>query len=85
MLVGLPPVPFDAARRDGVFALDAAAFHYAPARRFEGGVDMLGSGLGFVHGSILELAGEGVVEKGFFQVVERVELCSICVGQLTST
>ena len=41
---------FDAAGGDGEFAPDAAAFDDAPARRFQGGVDVLGSGFGFVHG-----------------------------------
>ena len=44
------PVAFDAAERDRIFAPDAAAFDDAPARRFQGGIDMLGSGFGFVHG-----------------------------------
>ena len=48
-----PSVAFEAARRDGVFAPDAAAFDHAPARRFQCGVDMFGSGLGFVHGMVL--------------------------------
>ena len=44
-----PPVAFDAAQRDRILAPDAAAFDHAPARRLEGGVDVLGSGFGFVH------------------------------------
>ena len=43
-------VAFDAARRDGIFAQDFAAFHDAPARRFQCGINVLGAGLGFVHG-----------------------------------
>ena len=35
--------------RDGILAPDAAAFHHAPARRFQRGVNVLGSGFGFVH------------------------------------
>ncbi len=53
---------FEAAEGDGIFAHDAAAFDYAPAGGFEGGVDVLGSGLGFVH----TVTGEGLVEEGFF-------------------
>ena len=43
------PVAFDAARRDRIFAPDAAALDHAPARRLQRGVDMFGSGFGFVH------------------------------------
>jgi hypothetical protein len=44
-----PPVPLQAASRDLVLAEDAAAVHHAPAGLPDGGVDVLGSGLGFVH------------------------------------
>ena len=44
-------VALDAARRDRVLAQDAAALDDAPAGRLERGVDVLGSGLGFVHAS----------------------------------
>ena len=44
-----PPVAFDAAQRDRIFAPDAAAFDHTPARRLQRGVDVLGSGFGFVH------------------------------------
>ena len=43
-------VALDAAGRDDGFPPDATAGHYAPARRLQRGIDMLGSGLGFVHG-----------------------------------
>ena len=48
---GLPrrAVAFDAAGRDGILAPDAAALDDAPARRFQRGIDVLGSGFGFVH------------------------------------
>jgi hypothetical protein len=42
-------VAFNPAESDRIFAPDAASFDHAPARRRECGVDMLGSGLGFVH------------------------------------
>ncbi|MDZ4800714.1 MAG: hypothetical protein SGI92_21350 [Bryobacteraceae bacterium] len=42
-------VAFDAAQRDGIFAADAAALDHAPARRLQRGVNVLGSGFGFVH------------------------------------
>ena len=45
-----PPVAFDAAQRDRILAADAAALDHAPARRLQRGIDVLGSGLGFVHG-----------------------------------
>ena len=51
-----PPVAFDAAERDRVFAPDAAAFDDAPARRLQRGIDMLGSGFGFVHDVVLQIA-----------------------------
>lgn len=43
-------MPLDAARRDDGFPPDAATGHHAPARRPQRGIDVLGSGLGFVHG-----------------------------------
>jgi hypothetical protein len=42
-------VALDAPRRDGVFAQDFATLRHAPARGLQRGVDMLGSGFGFVH------------------------------------
>ena len=42
-------VALDAARRDGMFPQNLAALDDAPARRFQGGVNVLGAGLGFVH------------------------------------
>ena len=45
-----PPVAFEAAQRDRILAPDAAALDDTPARRFQCGVDVLGSGFGFVHG-----------------------------------
>jgi hypothetical protein len=44
-----PAASFDAARRDVVFPENAAAFHHAPACRFECGINVFGAGLGFVH------------------------------------
>ena len=41
---------FEPAQRDRVFAADAAAFDDAPAGGGERGVDVFGSGFGFVHG-----------------------------------
>ena len=45
-----PPLAFEPAERDRVLPPDPAALDHAPARRREGGVDVLGSGFGFVHG-----------------------------------
>ena len=45
-----PTVALDAARRDRILAEDLAVLHNAPARRYERGVDVLASCLGFVHG-----------------------------------
>ena len=44
-----PAVAFDAAQRDGILAQDLAALDDAPARRLERGINMFGSGFGFVH------------------------------------
>ena len=44
-------VTLDAARRDGIFAQDFAALDDAPARRFQRGINVLGSGFGFVQKS----------------------------------
>ena len=44
-----PPVAFDAAQRDRILAPNAAALDDAPAGGRERGVDVLGSGFGFVH------------------------------------
>jgi len=41
----------------GIFAEDAAAFDDAPACGFEGGIDVLGSGFGLVHGNDLQSCG----------------------------
>lgn len=49
-----PAAPFNAARRDVVFPQDATAFHDAPSCRFEGGINVLGTGLGFVHDGLSE-------------------------------
>ena len=51
--VGLaaPPVALDATGGDTMLAQDFAAFDDAPTDRFQGGVDMLGACLGFVHWS----------------------------------
>ena len=43
-------MPFDATKGDRIFATDAAPFNDTPACSFQGGVDMFGSGFGFVHG-----------------------------------
>ncbi|MGH8499516.1 MAG: hypothetical protein ACRERV_12035 [Methylococcales bacterium] len=40
----------DAAMSDGNLAANAAAFNDSPARRRERGIDVFGSGLGFIHG-----------------------------------
>jgi hypothetical protein len=47
----LPRLPWPSMRpgRDRVLAPDAAALDHAPARRLQGGVDVLGAGFGFVH------------------------------------
>ena len=44
-----PSVAFEATLRDVVLAQDATALDQAPTRRLKGGINMLGSGLGFVH------------------------------------
>jgi hypothetical protein len=46
-------VALDAAWGDEIFAQDLTALDDAPAGRFQGGIDVLGSGLGFVHGKEL--------------------------------
>ena len=57
-----PSAPFDAARRNEILAPDAAARDDAPARRLQRGVNMLGSGFGFVHGDTAAVfAAAGVV------------------------
>jgi len=50
-----PAQPLDAPRRDGKLPPDATALHDAPARRRQRGVNMLGSGFGFVHGNAPEV------------------------------
>ena len=45
-----PPVAFDTTKRNRVLTADSAAVNNAPARRCECGVDVFGSGFGFVHG-----------------------------------
>ena len=45
-----PPVTFDATGRNRILAPDAAALHHAPSRCLQRGINVLGSGLGFVHG-----------------------------------
>src|SRR5205823_4702276 len=52
-----PAAAFKAAGRDLVLAPDAAAVHDAPARSRKGGVDVFGSGFGFVHRPGEELNG----------------------------
>jgi hypothetical protein len=47
--------------------------HVAPASRFEGWVDVFGSGFGFVHAR-LQLAREGLVEEGSLEFVEGGDL-----------
>ena len=44
-----PAVPLDTAKRDRMFPPDAAAFNHAPAGPGKCGVDMFGSGFGFIH------------------------------------
>jgi hypothetical protein len=46
-------VALDATDGDRVFAPDAATFDDAPARRRQCGVDVFGSGFGFVHGCFI--------------------------------
>ena len=45
-----PPPTFDAAFGDAVLAQDFTSLHDTPPRRFQCGVDVFGSGFGFVHG-----------------------------------
>ncbi len=47
--LGAPTMPFHSSERDGVLAQNPAAFDHAPARRLERGINVLGSGFGFVH------------------------------------
>ena len=48
--LGTPTLAFEATESDLVFAADAAALDDTPACRFQRGIDVLGSGFGFVHG-----------------------------------
>jgi hypothetical protein len=48
--VPAPAVAQDSPRRDDDLAPHAAALDHGPARCLEGGIDVLGSGLGLVHG-----------------------------------
>ena len=50
MHVSTSALALDSAQRDGILATNAATLHNAPSRRSERGVDVLGSGFGFVHG-----------------------------------
>ncbi len=43
-----PSKPFDSSERDGIFTQDAAALDHGPACGLQGGVNVLGSGFGFV-------------------------------------
>jgi len=70
-------LPFEAAERDGIFAQDAAAINDAPACGGEGGVDVFGSGFGFVHWIALQGSAEGLVEQGFLQCIQSSELLLI--------
>ena len=47
--LGAATVTFDAAQRDWILAPYAAALDYSPACRFQGRIDMLGAGFGFIH------------------------------------
>ena len=47
--LGATAQALDPARRNVVFAQDAAALDYAPARRLQRGIDVLGSGFSFIH------------------------------------
>ena len=60
--------------RDRILAPDAAALDDAPARRLQRGIDVLGSGFGFVHGAVLQFAGEGLVQQRLLQRLQRGEL-----------
>ena len=44
-----PAMTFDASRTDRVFSQDTASFDYTPASSFQRWIDVLGSGVGFVH------------------------------------
>jgi hypothetical protein len=48
--LGTPTLAFQATESDFVFPADAAFVDDTPACRFQRGIDVLGSGLGFVHG-----------------------------------
>ena len=56
-----------------VVAPNAAAFDDAPARRFQRGINVLGSGFGFVHG-VSRVASEGLVQQRLLQRLQRGEL-----------
>ena len=47
-------VAFDATECDRILSSDTAALDDAPAGRFQRGINVLGSGLGFVHGCLRE-------------------------------
>ena len=69
--------PFQPTQRNRVLPANPATLDDTPPRGLERRVNVFRSGLGFVHGSILELTGEGVVEEGFLQVVEGNDLLPI--------
>ena len=46
--VAAPPVAFDATGCDGILAQDAAALDYAPTGGRQSGINVFGSGFGFV-------------------------------------
>ena len=61
----------DPARCDEIFTQDAAALNHTPARRLQRGINVFGSGFGFVHGS--QLSCKRLVQEGFLQRLQRGE------------
>ena len=62
--------------RDRILAPDAAALDDAPARRRERGVDVLGSGFGFVHGRFYSLPVKAWCSSDFFNASSAASLRS---------
>ena len=48
-------MPLDTARGNGIFAQNLASINDSPARRGQRGINMLGSGLGFVHVTLFSI------------------------------
>jgi hypothetical protein len=70
VLFSTSPMTFDASQRNAIFAQDTAAFDHSSACNFQGGVNMLSAGFGFVHGFFLEVAGECVMQQRLLQGVQ---------------